>query len=138
MGKAVIFFIILLLSSSAFAENGKITKYAADINSDGKVEYLTHEFLGGSGAYGILYIYNNKGEIIFKEMVQGDPYLVNPYTHTQSLSPQFFIDLDKDGVVEILVGRQQYYDNISNVIAPWTFKSYKWNGKNYVYDRIYE
>jgi len=138
MGKAIIIFIILLLSSPAFAENGKITKYAADINNDGKVEYLTHEFLGGSGAYGILYIYNNKGNIIFKEMVQGDPYLVNSCTQTQSLNPQFFKDIDKDGVAEILVGRQQYHDNISNVIASWTFKSYKWNGKNYVYDRIYE
>jgi len=134
MGKitAAFFMMVFLFISLVFGGDILTTKYYKDINNDGKAELLAHDFMGGTGAYGILTVYNNKGQIIFKENVQGDPYLEDPSKHTLTPNPIFFKDIDKDGVVEILVGRQEYQDNTPNCDAPWKFKAYKWDGNRYM------
>ncbi|MCX5751664.1 MAG: hypothetical protein NT099_08400 [Candidatus Saganbacteria bacterium] len=127
MGKIVVILLVVFLSSFSpvFGKDSMISKYSADINNDGKIEHLTHEYFGGTGGYGVLQICNDKGVLIFKKEVQGDPYFV------QSLNPRFFRDVDKDGLIEVLVGRQEYRNNLSNVDAPWIFDVYKWNGLEY-------
>ena len=133
MGKitATFFIIAFFFISLVFGEDILTTKYYKDINNDGKAEFLVHDFIGGTGAYGILTVYNNKGQIIFKENVQGDPYLEDPSKHTLTPNPIFFKDLDKDGMVEILVGRQDHQDNTPNCDAPWKFIAHKWDGNKY-------
>lgn len=133
MGKLITTFLIMvfIFISSNFAKDIITTKYYKDINNDGKSELIVHDFIGGTGTYGVLTIYNDKGQIIFKENVQGDPYLEDPRKHILSLNPLFFKDIDKDGVIEILTGQHDPRDNASNYDAPWKFKVYKWNGKKY-------
>jgi len=40
--------------------------------------------------------------------------------------------LDKDGLVEILVGYRSHDENIARVDQPWWFDVYRWNGRKYV------
>ncbi|KAF0134850.1 MAG: hypothetical protein FD145_418 [Candidatus Saganbacteria bacterium] len=134
MGKVIVIFFhtILFFVFPVLAKDVIMEKYSTDINNDGKVEYLIHEFFGGTGAYGILTIYADKGEVILKEKTQGDPFFKDPNKHIYTLNPQFFKDVDKDGILEILIGHQEYQNNTPNFSAPWVFKTYKWNGKKYI------
>lgn len=108
------------------------TKFRADINKDGKKELLVHDFYGGTAGYGELIIYNSNNKIIFAKMVEGDPYLWHPKKHMPALNYDFFPDLDKDGIAEILVGCRNKDAKLSHVDEPWWFDVYKWDGKAYV------
>lgn len=124
-------FFFLAINKSSFGNKYVTTKLSKDINNDGKFELLVHKFIGGTGSHGILTVYNNEGKIIFKENVQGDPYLENPKKHTLDLNPLFFKDLNGDGIIEILVGQHKTINGMSNYDSPWTYKVFKWNGKKY-------
>lgn len=124
-------FFCLFQNTYAFGQDILTTKYYKDINNDGRPELLVHDSIGGTGAYGMLTIYNNKGKVIFKENVQGDPYLENPKKHTLDLNPLFFKDINGDGIIEILVGQHKNINGISNYDSPWKYKVFKWNGKKY-------
>lgn len=132
MGKAIIILLFAFSCSFSYAlkKEVMVAEYSADVNRDGKIEHLIHQFYGGTGAYGILQISNNKGGIIFKKEVQGDPYLEDPCSHSPGLNPRFFKDLDKDGTLEILIGHQQI--NGSIVDNPFVYDIYRWNGKEYL------
>jgi hypothetical protein len=132
MGKIAVILLMFFFSSFSpvFGKESVISKYSADINNDGRIEYLTHEYFGGTGGYGVLQMSNDKGVLIFREEVQGDPYF------NQSLNPRFFKDIDKDGTLEILVGYPKYRSNVSNVDTPWKFDVYKWNGKDYAFSNM--
>ncbi|MBI5701448.1 VCBS repeat-containing protein [Candidatus Saganbacteria bacterium] len=141
MGKALGCFLFLALffcstgiaGASNKAIKEKLTaQYYTDINGDGKRELLVHDFYGGTAGFGELRIYNSKGILIFRKKVEGDPYLWHPVKHVQALNPDFFPDLDKDGIVEILVGYRGEDGHVSHVDEPWWFDIYKWNGKAYI------
>jgi hypothetical protein len=107
-------------------------KFSADINKDGKIEFLVHDFYGGTAGFGELRIYNSKTKMIFAKKVEGDPYLWHPEKHVPALNPEFFPDIDNDGIAEILVGCRQEDGKLSHVDEPWWFDVYKWDGKTYV------
>jgi hypothetical protein len=140
MGKIIRYFFLLslfifLASSPSRAEpfKTKVTeRYTADINKDGKKELLVHDDFGGSAGFGELRIYNYKGICLFDRKVEGDAYLWHPVKHIPALNPDYFPDLDKDGIVEIVVGHRGTEDRFAQVDQPWWFDIYKWNGKKYV------
>jgi hypothetical protein len=126
----------VLLAVIAFGDlaiKDKITaKYSVDINKDGKKELLIHDFYGGTAGYGELKIYTSNGRCLFSEKVEGDTYLWHPQKHCSSLNPDYFPDLDRDGIVEILVGYRGKDVKFSHVDEPWWFDVYKWNGRTYI------
>lgn len=138
MGKAVIlFFILYLISTPCSWAEGRIAtwKISKDIDKDGRKELFVHDLYEGNAAYGQLRIYDSSKKLIFLKYVQGECYLWHPEKHVSALNPGFFPDLDKDGVVEILIGhREEGCNNVFHCEAekPWWFDVYKWNGKTYV------
>ncbi|OGC05446.1 hypothetical protein A2230_07090 [candidate division WOR-1 bacterium RIFOXYA2_FULL_36_21] len=122
---------VIFVSTEARIEK-LTTKFSADINKDGKKELLVHDFYGGTAGFGELRIYNLKGEKIFAKKVEGDPYLWHPEKHLPALNPNFFPDMDKDGIVEILIGYRKETGVLSHVEELWWFDVYKWNGKTYI------
>lgn len=126
----------LILASCNWAEGRVITwKFSKDIDKDGKNELLIHDLYEGNAAYGQLRIYSSSKKLIFLKDVQGECYLWHPKKHVSVLNPDYFPDLDKDGVVEILVGhREEGCDNVYHCEAekPWWFDVYRWSGKAYV------
>jgi hypothetical protein len=138
MGKTVILFFIfcLILTSYGWAEGRVATwKFSKDIDKDGKKELFVHDLYEGNAAYGQLRIYNSSRKLIFSKYVQGECYLWHPEKHVSTLNLDFFPDLDRDGIAEILVGhREKECENIYHCEAekPWWFDVYKWNGKTYI------
>lgn len=138
MGKAVIisFLLCLAFTSSSLAEGRVATwKFSKDINKDGKNELLIHDLYEGNAAYGQLRVYDSSKKLVFIKYVQGECYLWHPQKQVIALNPAYFSDLDKDGMVEILVGRREEgCDNAHHCEAEknWWFDIYRWNGKAYV------
>lgn len=139
MGKqiiTVILFFFMVFCVTANAKDKLTTTYRTDINKDGKKELLVHDYYGGSGAVGELRIYNSTNQCIFKDRVEGDIYLWDPNKQAPALVPEFFPDLNKDGLPEILIGYRGHGYNIAQVDEPWWFDVYSWNGRKYVLANI--
>lgn len=131
----LILFLFLSFQDITRAETATF-KFSKDIDRDGKKELVIHDLFEGSAAYGKLRIYNNSGKLLFMKFVQGEPYLWHPDKHLLALNPRFFPDLDKDGIVEILIGRRGQCEHKGvfhcEASEPWWFDVYKWNGKTYI------
>jgi hypothetical protein len=108
-----------------------VAKFSTDINKDGRKELIVHDFYGGTAGFGQLRIYTPKGVCLFSKKVEGDPYLWHPIKHVPALNPDFFPDLDKDGIVEIIVGHRAEDERFSQVDQPWWYDIYKWDGKKF-------
>jgi hypothetical protein len=140
MAKIVIILIILfcfflfpsISIGAEFIGDKLVSKFSTDINRDGKKELIVHDDFGGTSGFGELKIYNCKGLCIFDKKVEGDTYLWHPVKHIPALNPDYFPDLDKDGVVEIIVGRRAEDDRFDHVGQPWWFDVYKWDGRKYI------
>lgn len=135
MGKILAVSFALFLSFLSLSEGRTATwKLSKDINRDGKNELLIHDLYEGNASYGQLRIYNSK-KLIFSTSVQNECYLWLPEKQITGLNPDFFPDLDKDGIVEIIIGhREESCDKDVHCEADkarW-FDVYKWNGKTYI------
>lgn len=133
MGRLAIFFGVILFFFGPPASAGDIltAHYLTDINKDGKEEHLIHNSFGGSGSFGQLKIYTNKGKLIFSKLAQGDPYLWDSDKMKPGLSAQFFQDVDGDGIVEIFVGHSERKENIALVDQQWWHDVFRWDGHKY-------
>jgi len=105
-----------------------------DINKDGKKEMIVHGLHSGTGACGNLWLYQLGEKVprkIFGKSVEGEGYILGANGQKSNLDHDFFPDLDKDGIVEILVGYRGESNHASSVDSPFWFDVYKWNGKSY-------
>lgn len=124
--------------SRKFNESDNIFFLIKDINGDKKQELIVNGYNSGNAGLGHLWILpltKSDPTMIFDKNVQGDIYLWNSEELAPGLEPDYFPDLDKDGVVEILVGhREEECNNVYHCEAekPWWFDVYKWDGKTYV------
>lgn len=125
--------------SEKFDDEDGIYFLVTDLNKDGHKELVVNGVNSGSGGYGHLWIFqlNDSASAIkiFDKEMQGDIYLWDTDKHRLDLNPAYFQDLNKDGIVEILVGhREESCDKDVHCEADksWWLDVYKWNGKTYV------
>ena len=107
----------------------------SDINRDGRKELIVHGLHSGNWAYGNLWIFQydkTRAEKVFDKAVQDEGYLWNDKKRQAGICPEYFPDLDKDGIVEILAGHRAESDNVASVDEPWWFDVYKWDGSKYI------
>jgi len=106
-----------------------------DINKDGKKELIVHGLHSGNGAYGNLWVFQfgkTMAGKIFDKAVQGERYLWNDKKRQAGICPEYFPDLDKDGILEIMAGHRAEDDKVACVDEPWWIDIYKWNGGTYI------
>jgi hypothetical protein len=134
MGKRLIIIGLILAIYSfqpVFGKDLLASAFKLDINHDGKIEHLIHHSYGGTGNYGRLKIYNDKGRVIFSEKTQGDPYLWDSQKMRSGLNPLFFPDINRDGIVEILIGHPESKEDVAAVDQKWNFDIFQWDGHQY-------
>lgn len=105
-----------------------------DINNDRKKELVVHGMHSGNAAYGHLWVFqlSKTGLInILDKAAQGEMYLWDANKQRSGICPDYFPDLNKDGIKEIIMGRQAEDERFCHVDQPWWFDIYKWDGHKY-------
>ncbi len=121
--------IFMLSFSLLFSDNVHNGELSADLNNDGKNEFVRWNSFGSNdqGEYYQLVVIDHNGSILYegpKEKNSSNPYVFASLHYGISL-PELLFDIDKDGHIELLAPEPQ------SDVSPTYYRRLKWQNNTF-------